>query len=262
MESTKTYTKLLCSKLCPVMVDIFVEMYKEAITRSGGRRDHTIKIFNVLLEEVENWNNTIIAKHATVITSKCGYFSDLLAAVFICYVNNLAKPIRKKSHAGKELSVQLPTNSDFIHRCLSIAADLFQKRIPVFREENETVRYDKMYDVCAIAVEQTLDELLPIQHILRTYIDSSSVFNMDEDQAEPEPEEPEPETEEAPEVPEVPEAPAPEAPAPALAAPAPALAAPVPALADTKQIPVRPEHMQPSLFDDAPDSRDKTIGTH
>ena len=233
MESSQKYTKMLCSKMCPVMVNIFVEMYKEAINRSGGRRDYTVKLFIVLLEEVENWNNTIIAQHAREFESRCSYFSDLLAAVFICYVNILARAIRKKSDDGKKLDVQLPSNSDFIHRCLTNAAELFRSRVTFFREENEHTRYEKIYDVCCMAVEKTLDDLVPIQHILRTYIDSNSVFKMGSEEDEPE-DSPEPEP----------------------------AAEPEPEPEETKNIPVKPEHTNPTLFDDAAEERNKTMGIH
>jgi len=207
------------------MVTIFTDMFKEAITRSKGHRDNTVKIFTVLLEEVENWNNTIISEHAKEFEAKCSYFSDLLAAVFICYVNILARAIRKKNDEGKQLSVQLPSNSEFVHRCLWNAAQLFVTRFQFFREENPHIRYEKLYEVCSKAVHQTLDDLLPIQNILRTYIDSGSTFSIGDEPVGDLPIETEPEPEPEPE----PQEPAPDP--------------------EVKEIPVT----QPSLFDDAPE---------
>lgn len=208
--------------MSPVMVNIFVEMFKEAITRSKGHRDNTVKIFTVLLEEVENWNNTIIAQHTKEFEAKCTYFSELLAAVFICYVNTLARAIRKRSDDGKQLDVPLPSNADFVHRCLVKAAEMFSMRVQFFREENPHVRSEKLKEVCCAAIRETLDEILPVKDILRTYITGTN-FSLGET-FEPgpmpeEPQEPEPEEPEEPPAPEEPE---------------------------TKEIPV-------SLFEDAPD---------
>ena len=89
VEAKNHYVSLLCKIMTPIMVETFVNMYKEAIERGKGNRDATQKNFKILLEEITNWNNSIISTHATEYTNSCPYFSDLLAAVFVCFIKIL-----------------------------------------------------------------------------------------------------------------------------------------------------------------------------
>lgn len=201
MESlpVKKYLAMLCSKMSPLMVETFVEIFKEAAKRSHGHRDNTLKIFNTLLEEVENWNNTIISAHTKKYEASCTYFNNLLSALYVSYVNIMVQSLKKKSDTSN-LEISLPTNSDFIHMCINNAAKLFQKKMLYFRIQDEEERNEKLLSVCCTAIEQTMDDIIPYEKIFNTYLPSST-FNTSEPEpeleAEPEPE-PEPELEAEP----------------------------------------------------------------
>lgn len=192
--SVKKYLSMLCDKMSPLMVETFIEIYKEAIKRAHGHRDNTLKIFKTLLEEVENWNNTIIMGHTKKYENSCSYFSNLLGALYIAYVNMMILPIKKKSDTTN-FELSLPSNSDFIHMCINNAAKIFQKKMLYFRIQDEEERTDKLLTVCCDAIEQTMDEIVPYEKIFNTYLPGSSTFMVND---EPEPE-PEPEVEEEPE---------------------------------------------------------------
>lgn len=188
--SVKKYLTMLCDKMSPLMVETFIEIYKEAITRSRGHRDNTLKMFKTLLEEVENWNNTIIAGHTKKYENSCSYFSNLLAAVYIAYVNMMIQPIKKKSDSTN-FEISLPSNSDFVHMCINNAAKMFQKKMLYFRIQDEEERTEKLLGVCCEAIEQTMDDVVPYDKIFTTYLPTSSTFMMSEPEPEPELEEPE-----------------------------------------------------------------------
>lgn len=257
VEAKNHYVALLKKCMTPIMTETFVEMYKEAITRGKGNRDATMKNFAVLLEEVTNWNNSIISTHSKEYTNACTYFSDLLAAVFVCYVKILSTVRLTKD--SKKINVKLPTNDNFIHACINNAAKEFIKHTYIFREQDAVSRNRKIRDVCAESIQHTLDELIPIQAILRTFMNAdTSQFEIG-DQQEPEPEATEEEEQEESPDAEEEEPTTTGIPAEPLPPPPPPMPLQQPQQPDTKQIPIRPEFNRPPLFPDAPDSREKIM---
>lgn len=179
VEAKREYLSMLCQVMSPIMTETFMEMYKEAQTRSNRHRDQVIKIFIVLLEEVENWNNSIISTHTNEYETRCHYFTDLLAAVFVCYIKILSSVRITKE--PKKLPIKLPTNADFIHACLIQASSTFKVHYQIFREESHMKKENEIQRICAESVEKTLNKLIPIQQILRTYIADTSSFDLNDE---------------------------------------------------------------------------------
>lgn len=184
VEAKREYLTMLCDVMSPIMTETFTDMYKEAINRSNRHRDQVAKIFTVLLEEVENWNNSIIATHVNEYETKCHYFTDLLAAVFVCYVKILSSI--RINREPKKLPIKLPSNADFVHACLMRASQIFKNHIPLFREENQLKKETELRAICTRSIEETLNKLIPIQQILRTYIADTSSFDLNDQNAESE----------------------------------------------------------------------------
>jgi hypothetical protein len=238
VEAKNHYVALLCKIMSPIMVETFVNMYKEAIERGKGNRDATQKNFKILLEEITNWNNSIISTHATEYTNSCPYFSDLLAAVFVCFIKILSSVRLTKD--SKKINVKLPSNDNFVHACINNAGQDFITKMGIFREQDPSTRNMLIKEVCKLAIIETLHDLIPVPVILRTYMnpDMSEVEIGEIQEPEPEPE-PEPEAEPEPE--QDPEQ---------LPAPLP-LQQPV-QQQEVKTIPLQSVDHAPTLFEDAP----------
>lgn len=192
MDAKNQYLAMLGSVMAPIMSQTFIQMYKEAIERGKGHRDNIQKNFKLLLDDVSNWNNSIIQTHAKEYAAACPYFSDLLAAVFVCYIKILSSVRITKDN--KKIQIKLPPNADFIHACLNNAAKDFIQNMEIFREPNQSTRDRLIRDVCIRTVEKTMNELIPVQTILRTYMtpdtnEFSLGEQLDDTEAEPEPEE-------------------------------------------------------------------------
>ena len=167
VEAKKEYLGQLCTIMCPVMIEVFEEMYKESVTRSNGRRP--LIMFQKLLQEVPAWSNALSKQHSDNITRKCAWFSDLLAAVFVSCVKILSS-VRLNSE-NKKLSLKLPTNEVFVQTCYNNAAkDLYKDPYIYHEEQSEYVRDDKLTQRFVTCIENTVKELLPVQQILQTYM--------------------------------------------------------------------------------------------
>jgi hypothetical protein len=260
VEAKREYLSQLCILMCPVMIQAFEEMYKEAHKLSKGKR--VLLQYQKLLKEVPNWNDHIVKQNADAVCNTCSWFNDLLAAVFVSFVKILSS-VRLKTDT-KKISIKLPTNDLFVHTCyINAAKDLYKDPYIYDEEMNEHVRDAKLETRFTTCIENTIKELLPIQQILETYMKQQQTgesldLNADEpveDADDPDIDEgnapePEPEPEPAPE-------PAPE-PEPATeGAPAPAPVDP----SEIKQIPIDGKPLTEDdgdvLFPDAPHEKTK-----
>lgn len=233
VEAKKEYTEQLNSIMCPLMIEVFQEIYNEACKPP---RNKTLQKFQNLLREVKHWNNSMISEHNTRLLQKCPWFNDLLVAVFISHVKILSS-VRIKTET-KKISIKLPTTEEFLHACyIKAAHDLFKDPYIYHEESNEFERDRTLCSRFKTCIDETIKELVPIQEILKTYISQSDIDDIGTlDPIEPEIVEPEPfKTEEEPE--ETP--PEPE---------------------ETKEIQVsaQPPEEEGVLFSSAPDEKKKT----
>jgi len=222
VEAKKEYLGQLCLLMCPLMIQAFQAMFKEAEKLVKGKR--TLLQFQKLLKEVPNWNDHLAKQNSDDICNTCSWFSDLLAAVFVSFVKILSS-VRLKSD-NKKISIKLPTNELFVHTCYINAAKELYRDPYIFDEEmNEYERDAKLSTRFSICIEASIKELLPIQQILENYMRQGESKEVDlgegaladsEDPDIDEGQEPEPEP-----APESEPAPAPESEPTSEAAPAP-----------------------------------------
>jgi|TARA_B110000259_G_scaffold173820_1_gene207453 hypothetical protein len=207
VEAKKEYMGQLYLIMCPAMIEVFQDMYDESVKLSKGRK--VLIMFQKLLKEVPNWSNAMSKNHSDNITSRCAWFSDLLAAVFVACTKILSA-VRLRAD-NKKISLKLPTEEVFIQTCYNnVAKDLYKDPYIFTEEQSEYVRDEKLTTRFSTAIENTVKELIPVQQILQTYMSQDtrdiSLDNeihdgidpdvIDENMMEPEPElEPEPEPE-------------------------------------------------------------------
>jgi hypothetical protein len=166
VEAKKEYTEQLNSIMCPLMIEVFQEIYNEA---SKPPRNKTLQKFQNLLREVKHWNNSMISEHNTRLLQKCPWFNDLLVAVFISHVKILSS-VRIKTET-KKISIKLPTTEEFLHACyIKAAHDLFKDPYIYHEESNEFERDRTLCTRFRTCIDETIKELVPIQEILKTYI--------------------------------------------------------------------------------------------
>jgi len=203
VEAKREYLEQLSILMCPVMIDVFDEMYEEAQKLSKGRK--VLIMFQNLLKDVPEWNETMAKQNTDNIANRCAWFKDLVAAVFVSSVKILSAV--RLSKDTKKLSVKLPSNEVFIHSCYkNVAKDIYKNPYVFSDNQSEHDRNDKLYERFSACVETTVKELIPVQEILQTYmtVQENELIepqdaNIEEDDVDeyeaPPPAEPEPEPE-------------------------------------------------------------------
>ena len=253
VEAKKEYMAQLCKLMSQSMIQAFQDMYKEAEKMSKGKK--VLLQYQKLLKEVPNWNDHIVKTNVDATCNSCGWFSDLLAAVFVSYVKILSS-VRLKSES-KKISIKLPTNALFIHTCyINAAKDLYKDPYVYHEEQSEFERDGKLFPRFTTAIELTIQELLPVEQILKTYMSQNGTqVELDGEDAgladteDPDIEEGVPEPEPEPVSSTEPEP---------VVGPEPEPGPPEPEPEEIKQIPVTGQGLDENLFDDAPESQTKT----
>src|SRR6056300_27530 len=167
VEAKKEYLGQMCLIMCPPMIEVFQDMYNESIKLSKGRK--VLIMFQKLLKEVPNWSNAMSKNHSDNITSRCAWFSDLLAAVFVACTKILSA-VRLKAD-NKKISLKLPTEEVFIQTCYNnMAKDLYKDPYIFSEEQSEYLRDEKLTLRFSLCIENTVKELIPVQQILQTYM--------------------------------------------------------------------------------------------
>ena len=263
VEAKKEYTGQLCKIMCPYMIEAFHLMYTEANKMSKGKQP--LLQYQKLLKDVPNWNDHMVKTHSDAVTNSCSWFNDLLAAVFVSYVKILSS-VRLKSET-KKISIKLPTNEIFIHTCfINAAKDLYKDPYVYHEVQNEFDRDSKLVPRFTSAIESTIQELLPVQQILSTYMSQAgNQVDLNTDEPVEDTEDPDVEGDEA--APPAEEPPVTEEPAPTPGEPAPEAAPSTTpegvASSDIKQIPVTAtEGVSDTLFDDAPEKTSENTNGH
>ena len=167
VEAKREYIGQLCLLMCPVMIETYETMYEEAYKLTKGRK--VLVMYQKLLKEVPNWSDAMSKQHTDNITNRCAWFNDLLAAVFVSCVKILSAVRLNKDN--KKISLKLPTNEVFVQTCYNNAAkDLYRDPYIYHETQNEHTRNDKLYERFCACIETTVKELIPVQHILQTYM--------------------------------------------------------------------------------------------
>jgi hypothetical protein len=187
VEAKKEYLAQLCSVMCPHMISTFEVLYSESNNISKGKK--VLAQYQKLLKEVPNWNDHMIHQHAEKLSNTCGWFNDLLAAVFVSYVKILSS-VRLNSE-NKKISVKLPSNDVFIHGCyINAAKDLYKDPFVYHDELSEYDRDSQLTRRFVLCIETTVKEMIPIQEILKAYISNKDKIEVDnrpdEDTEDPE----------------------------------------------------------------------------
>lgn len=171
VEARKEYMSQLCNIMAPSMIEVFQALFEEAVKESKNRKP--LQQFQKYLKEVQAWNENLARKHADTITSRCSWFNDLLAAVFVAQTKILSA-VRLKSE-NKRIQLRVPSAETFIQACYVACAKSLYIDPYIFTEEiSEYDRDCRLTARFSEQIEATVRELIPIQEILKTYMSSAS----------------------------------------------------------------------------------------
>ena len=174
------YCITLINILTPLIIDGVKSIFKEALELciENDEKNKYLMTFQNFLSRVPKWNNDIISEETNRIIAKsgCNYLEDLLTCVHITQLKVLTS-IRVGSKQ-KKIELDIPKLTDFIHKVYIKFARKIYTNVYLFEKNIQALLYQKNMRECeTICKECILDVIrdsIPVEKILRSYIDESN----------------------------------------------------------------------------------------
>lgn len=185
-ESRNEYCALLLSKLTPHIITGIYSVFDEAFELCV-RNDETNKYlmtFQNFLGRVTRWNQGIINNETERIKKNCNcnYLEDLLTCVHVTQLKLLTSV--RVGTKQKKIDIDIPKLNVFIHqvyiqfsRKIYKNVFLFDKYAPPLQKQKNMRELETIAKECILTV---IRESMPLETILRSYLDETEEDNVEE----------------------------------------------------------------------------------
>jgi len=190
-EAKNEYSLRLVTILYPLILEGIKSILKEAweLCLTNDEEEKYLMTFQNFLSRVTKWNQSIIEDETTRIInkSKCAYLEDLLTCVHITQLKILTSI--RVSHRQKKIEMDVPKLSDFIHKVYIKCARKFYRSVYLFEQKILPLHYHKnmleFETICKDCILNVIRDNMPVEHILRSYMDESIEEVILEENVEP-----------------------------------------------------------------------------
>ena len=178
-ESKNEWSARLVSILAFNIIEGINSIYKEAIALciANGEENKYLMTFQNLLSKIPDWSTTTIENETKRIetVSGCKYLEDLITCVHIIQLKALT--CIRTGLKQKKIDIDVPNLNKFIHkiyintaRKLYSNVDLFEKDIYPLQKQKNNREFEMLVKE---SILNTIRENIPIEEILRVYLDES-----------------------------------------------------------------------------------------
>jgi hypothetical protein len=179
-EAKNEYSANLVNILTPLLIQGLQSIFKEAcsLCKDNDEYDKYLMTFQNFLTRVPKWNQELIDNETKRIIqqSKCNYLEDLLTCVHITQLKVLTS-IRVATKQ-KKIDIDIPKISDFIHKVYIKCARKCYSNVYLFETDIEPLTQQKNFreceTICKECILNTVRESMPIEKILRAYMDETT----------------------------------------------------------------------------------------
>ena len=178
-EAKNEYSLRLVGILTPLILEGVKSILKEAwqLCLENDEEVKYLMTFQNFLSRVTKWNQTIIDEETARILSKsgCSYLEDLLTCVHITQLKILTSI--RVSQKQKKIELDIPRLTEFIHKAYIKCARKFYSNVYLFEQKIPPLQYQKNMreceTICKDCILDVIRDNMPVEHILRSYMDES-----------------------------------------------------------------------------------------
>ena len=178
-EAKNEYSSRLVTILTPLVIEGIRSIFNEAcqLCQDNDEEEKYLMTFQNFLSRVPKWNTTIIEeeKNRILQSSGCGYLDDLITCVHITQLKILTSI--RVSQKQKKIDIDIPKLDTFIHKCyIQFARKLYQN-VYLFEKDLVPLNIQKnnreIELICQECILQVTRDSMPVEKILRAYIDKT-----------------------------------------------------------------------------------------
>jgi hypothetical protein len=178
-EAKNEYSSRLLNILTPLVILGIKSIFSEAVDLcdENNEEEKYLMTFQNFLSRVPKWNANIIKEETKRIVndSKCPYLEDLLTCVHITQLKILTSI--RVSNQQKKLEIDIPKLEDFVHNVYIEFARKLYSNIYLFERDIMPLNYQKNMReaeiMCRECILKIIRTSMPIEQILRAYMDES-----------------------------------------------------------------------------------------
>lgn len=178
-ESKNEWGSRLLTILTPLIIEgfrsIFDESYK--LCKDNNELDKYLMTFQNFITRIPKWNASIIEVERQRIIEKsgCNYLEELVTCVHIIQLKLLTA--MRTGQKQKKIDINVPKLADFIHKTYIHVARKFYKNVYLFEVNIPPLQIQKNNRELEILAQESIlnaiRESIPVESILRAYMDES-----------------------------------------------------------------------------------------
>jgi hypothetical protein len=185
--SKNEWASRLINILSPCVVEGYKSILKESIKlcKNNNESEKYLMTFQNLISRIPKWNASIIEeeKNRIIEKSNCNYLEDLITCIHIIQLKTLTA--MRVGNKQKKIDIDIPKIEDFIHKIYINSARrlyqnvyLFEKFIPPLQIQKNNRELEIIINECIL---NTIRENIPVDNILRVYLDETIEEEIEED---------------------------------------------------------------------------------
>jgi len=178
-ESKNEWGARLLTILTPLVTEGLKSIFDESIKlcRENDEMDKYLMTFQNLITRIPKWNANIIEaeKKRIIERSGCGYLEELVTCVHIIQLKLLTA--MRVGQKQKKIDINIPKLDDFIHKTYINVARKVYKNVYLFEINVAPLQIQKhnreLETIVQECILNAVRESIPIEHILKAYMDET-----------------------------------------------------------------------------------------
>jgi len=174
---------ILTPLICEGLKSIFDESYK--LCKNNNELDKYLMTFQNFISRIPKWNPNVIEEESKRIVerSRCGYLEELITCVHIIQLKLLTS--MRVGQKQKKIDINIPKLDDFIHKAYIHVARKIYKNVYLFEINIPPLQIQKNNRELEIIIQEcilnTIRDSIPVESILKAYMDETVEEDVIED---------------------------------------------------------------------------------
>ena len=178
-ESKNEWGARLLTILTPLIIEGFKSIFDESIKlcNENDEMEKYLMTFQNLITRIPKWNSNIIEQERKRIIERsgCNYLEELVTCVHIIQLKLLTA--MRVGQKQKKIDINIPKLDDFIHKSYVNVARKVYKNVYLFEIHSAPLQIQRYNRELEIIVQECIlnavRESIPIEHILKAYMDET-----------------------------------------------------------------------------------------